>query len=175
LRHIEQFDKRSSNETITYKIDEQDADLFKYSLNPDHTHFILVDDNNMHIKLLKFRVALEKRLQKPLLCRKSKRPMATSLSMQHTNENKSSSSSASFNLNDLAFITTANNRNKSGGGAGAGATGGQNENEPKLFNHEYDKIPIVCLLIGGGVGSISLVLTKIYQGIPVLTFKGKTL
>ena len=38
--------------------------------------------------------------------------------------------------------------------------------------NEYDKIPIVCLLIGGGVGSISLVLTKIYQGIPILVFKG---
>ena len=87
--------------------------------------------------------------------------MATSLSMQHTNaENKSSSSSASFNLNDLAFITSSNSKT------------GRNENDTKQLSHEYDKIPIVCLLIGGGVGSISLVLTKIYQGIPVLTFKG---
>ena len=35
-----------------------------------------------------------------------------------------------------------------------------------------DKIPVVALLIGGGVGSVSLVLTKIYQGIPILIFKG---
>jgi methyl coenzyme M reductase alpha subunit len=35
-----------------------------------------------------------------------------------------------------------------------------------------DAIPIVVLLIGGGVGSISLVQSKLIQCIPVLVFKG---
>ncbi len=57
---------------VNHKIDEPEPSL--HSLNPDHTHFILVDDDNMHIKLLKFRVALEKRLQKPIFNnRKAKR------------------------------------------------------------------------------------------------------
>lgn len=160
LRNIEQFKRGSSNETIAYKIDEQDADSFKYSLNPDHTHFILVDDDNLHIKLLKFRVALEKRLQKPIFCRKSKRSVATLAHSTHTNTNydkaSSLSSSNSFNLTDLSFIHSNSTVS----------------NEESKQVHEYDKIPIVCLLIGGGIGSISLVLTKIYQGIPVLAFKG---
>ena len=87
----------------------------------------------MHIKLLKFRVALEKRLQKPMFNRKSKR------------------SAVHFDkiTTDLASDESKTNQEQS-----------------------YDKIPIVSLLIGGGVGSISLVLTKIYQGIPTLVFKG---
>lgn len=93
-------------------------------MNPDHTHFILVDDENIPIKLLKFRVALEKRLQFPFLNKNSKK--------------------SQLNLSDNKIITEISN----------------------------DKIPIVSLLIGGGVGSISLVLTKIYQHSPILVFKG---
>lgn len=164
LRNIDQFKRGTSNETIVYKIDEQDGDSSKYSLNPDHTHFILVDDDNLHIKLLKFRVALEKRLQKPIFCRKSKRSGATIANVSHMNfssdKASSSSSNNSFSLNDLTLIH-GNNIN------------GSNLNEDlSKQGHESDKIPIVCLLIGGGIGSISLVLTKIYQGIPVLAFKG---
>lgn len=93
-------------------------------MNPDHTHFILVDDENIHIRLLKFRVALEKRLQFPFLNRNNKKSQA--------------------NLDDDKLIAEIT----------------------------IDKIPIVSLLIGGGVGSISLVLTKIFQHTPILVFKG---
>jgi hypothetical protein len=104
-------------------------------LNPDHTHFILVDDDNMHIKLLKFRVALEKRLQRPIFNKKLKRSYA--------------------NLDKLVNETFHDDTKLQA----ESAIGDQ-------------KIPIVCLLIGGGVGSLSLVLTKIYQSIPILIFKG---
>ena len=112
---------------INYKIDEQDVSSF-YSLNPDHTHFILIDDEKTSsVDLLKFRVALEKRLQKPILSRKIKsQPL----------ENQESDKQVAGNENS------------------------------------HDKIPIVSLLIGGGIVSINLVLTKIYQGIPILVFKG---
>ena len=76
----------------------------------------------MQIKLLKFRVALEKRLQKPIF-----------------NHRKTKRSNA-----HLETLVT--------------------EQSKANHEHEYDKIPIVSLLIGGGVGSVSLVLTKIYQG-----------
>ena len=92
-----------------------------------------MDDDNIHLKLLKLRVGLEKRLQKPIVHRKQRR------STPHLESN----------LVDLPII----------------------HEESKSLN-EDDKIPIVCLLIGGGVGSISLVLTKIYQDIPILVFKG---
>ncbi len=112
---------------INYKIEEQDAAPDLYSLNPDHTHFILVDDEKSHVELLKFRVALEKRLQKPILTRKIKsQPLENQEDGKQVIENENS----------------------------------------------HDKIPIVSLLIGGGIVSINLVLTKIYQGIPILVFKG---
>ena len=111
---------------VNYKIEEHDISACiepLFSLNPDHTHFILVDDDNMNVKLLKFRVALEKRLQKPIL-----------------NYRKLKRSTANFD---------------------------------NVFSDEsmHDRIPLVSLLIGGGIGSISVVLTKIYQGIPILVFK----
>ena len=34
---------------INYKIEDQESDEHNYSLNPDHTHFILVDDENTHV------------------------------------------------------------------------------------------------------------------------------
>ena len=115
---------------INYKIEDQESDEHNYSLNPDHTHFILVDDENTHVDLLKFRVALEKRLQKPILNRKSKNRVEPN----------------------------AKDDEK------------QAKEDPEDSSH--DKIPIVALLIGGGIVSINLVLTKIYQGIPILVFKG---
>lgn len=120
-----------SQENVTYKIDEQDAS--SHSLNPDHTHFVLVDDDNVHIKLLKFRVALEKRLQRPILNRKAKK------------------SNPNFDNMTTEIV---------------------NDESKNSIETSHEKIPIVSLLIGGGIGSISLVLTKIYQGIPILVFKG---
>jgi len=168
LKNIDQF-KKCSNDTITYKIDEQDNDLFKYSLNPDHTHFILVDDDNLHIKLLKFRVALEKRLQKPIFTRKSKRTTVPTLNLNNNfSQTNLSTSSSSFNLiNDLTFVTNTEPPETK-----LQQQQQQQQLQSTNSSNEYDKIPIVCLLIGGGVGSISLVLTKIYQGIPVLALKG---
>lgn len=119
-------------------MEEQESSSHAFFLNPDHTHFILVDDDNFHIKFLKFRVALEKRLQKPLLNRRSKKSLA--------------------NLeNSKNELTREESRTS---------------HEGSSSSTSYDKIPIVSLLIGGGIGSISLVLTKIYQGIPILVFKG---
>lgn len=46
------------------------------------------------------------------------------------------------------------------------------EQPPANLNQNQERIPIVSLLIGGGVGSISLVLAKINQSTPVLVFKG---
>ncbi len=88
------------------------------------------------MKLIKFRVALEKRLQKPSFNKKLKRSAA--------------------NLENIV-------------------------NEEVRLQHQQssvdcatcsDKVPLVSMLIGGGIGSISVVLTKIFQGIPVLVFKG---
>jgi hypothetical protein len=98
---------------INYKIDDQDSgDNSLHSLNPDHTHFIIVDDEKTHVDLLKFRVALEKRLQKPVLSRKVK-----SLPVDN------------------------------------------NETRKQVIESEasHDKIPIVSLLIGGGIVSVNLV------------------
>jgi hypothetical protein len=90
----------------------------------------------MHIKLLKFRVAFEKRLQKPIF-----------------NHRKAKRSNAQFEN-----LTTDVINNE--------------ESKVTQDSASNNKIPIVSLLIGGGVGSVSLVLTKIYQGIPILIFKG---
>lgn len=114
-------------------MDESESDVQKFDLNPDHTHFILVDDDGVQTKLLEFRVALEKRLRKPLLQRRFKRPIS---------ENADT-------LNNVS-----------------------NEEFKSTTESPYDTIPIVCLLLGGGVGSISLVQTKLMQGIPILVFKG---
>jgi hypothetical protein len=113
-----------------YHIGDSDADLQKFELNPDHTHFILVDDDGSQSKLLEFRVALEKRLRKPLLHRRFKRFHADNTEMS------------------------------------------PEELKPVGIETPFDTIPIVCLLIGGGVGSVSLIQTKLMQGIPVLVFKG---
>ncbi len=117
-----------NQELVSYKI-EEDSNEPMFSLNPDHTHFILVDDDNINVNLLKFRVALEKRLQRPIPNRKLKRSTANLENMIHEEAKMTESST-------------------------------------------QDKIPLVSLLIGGGIGSISVVLTKIYQGIPILVFKG---
>lgn len=95
---------------------------------------MLVDDDNVHIKLLKFKVALSKRLQKPIINRKTKR--------------------SNNNFENLPTEITSV------------------ESKAALIEPMHEKIPIVSLLIGGGIGSISLVLTQIYQGIPILVFKG---
>jgi hypothetical protein len=115
-----------------YHLHESEHNMHQFELNPDHTHFILVDDDGVHSKLLEFRVALEKRLQKPIFQRKSKRANAD---------------------------------------AAAASVQRLQSSELNVYS-PYDAIPIVCLLIGGGVGSISLVQTKLMQGIPVLVFKG---
>lgn len=93
----------------------------------------MIDDDGVHSKLLEFRVALEKRLQKPIFQRKSKRLNA---------DNNNSNSCTSDELKSTSDHV------------------------------QYDLIPNVCLMIGGGIGSLSLVLTKITQGVPVLIFKG---
>jgi hypothetical protein len=121
---------------VNYKIEEDSNEpvhsppVAHFSLNPDHTHFILVDDDNINVNLLKFRVALEKRLQRPMPNRKLKRSTVNLENMIH-DENRLVENSSS-----------------------------------------HDRIPLVSLLIGGGIGSISVVLTKIFQGIPILVFKG---
>lgn len=113
-----------------YKIQEQDSapnsELF--SLNPDHTHFILVDDEGIIMKFLKFRVAFEKRLQRPVIYR---------------NKLKRSTANLENMINDESMKSSLD-----------------------------DKIPLVNLLIGGGVGALSVVLTKLHQGLPILVFKG---
>lgn len=119
-----------AQEMVTYKIEDQETNSQDFFLNPDHTHFILVDDDNIHLKLLKFRMALEKRLQIPMLIKKSKKSNAAAPNEVITDEVKTVDSSP------------------------------------------YEKIPLVSLLIGGGIGSISVVLTKINQVTPVLVFKG---
>jgi hypothetical protein len=139
----------------TYKIEESESSLHNLDLNPDHTHFVLVDDNNVHLKLLKFRVALEKRLQMPIVMRKSKRaadlgsipvvPPAPPLPIE---------SAPQEDLSSRPRLPSTS------------------EQQPANPNQNQERIPIVSLLIGGGVGSISLVLAKINQSTPVLVFKG---
>jgi hypothetical protein len=102
----------------------------RYELNPDHTHFILVDDGGQNSKMLEFRIALEHRLQKPITFRRPKRN---------------------------PYLLKGSTRLDS---------------NPGSSQDEYETIPVVCLLIGGGVGSISLVLTKLMQNTPILAFKG---
>lgn len=139
----------------TYKIEESESSLHNLDLNPDHTHFVLVDDNNVHLKLLKFRVALEKRLQMPIVMRKPKRaadlgatpvvPPAPPLPIESTPQE---------DLSSRPRLPSTS------------------EQPPANPNQNQERIPIVSLLIGGGVGSISLVLAKINQSTPVLVFKG---
>ena len=112
-------------------IGDSDKSTQKFELNPDHTHFILVDDEGVPSRLLEFRVALEKRFRQPLLTKRLKRVCT-----------------------DNSDIV-------------------QEELKLSSEHSSNDAIPIVCLLIGGGVGSISLVQSKLMQCIPVLVFKGK--
>lgn len=145
---------------MTYKIEESESSTPDLYLNPDHTHFILVDDDNIHLKLLKFRVALEKRLQNSLLGRKTRKSMpasepvfvvSTTLPSVNECDEKSTISSQPPPEPPPVVSTTA-------------ATDQQ--------QNQQERIPMVSLLIGGGVGSISLVLAKINQCTPVLVFKG---
>jgi hypothetical protein len=118
---------------VQYALDNSEGEQNRYELNPDHTHFIVVDDDGMHAKMLEFRIALENRLQKPITLRRQKRNQSVPNGFNQT-------------------IT---------------------KNRPELNEAQlYETIPVVCLLIGGGVGSISLVLTKLMQNIPILVFKG---
>jgi hypothetical protein len=129
---------------VMYKIEEggETSNSQEFYLNPDHTHFILVDDGNIHLKLLKFRVALEKRLQIPILIRKPKKSNLTAANNNGNNNNNSNETNE-----EAAKVDTVDSLSR-------------------------EKIPIVSLLIGGGIGSISVVLTKINQVTPVLVFKG---
>lgn len=106
-----------------------------------------MDDDNVHLKLIKFRVALEKRLQSPLLGRKLKRQ-------------------AAVNGENVPLLSVPTNSQE-------GQLQPQPPPSPKpLPPREQEHIPMVSLLIGGGIGSISLVLAKINQSTPVLVFKG---
>lgn len=146
---------------MTYKIEESESNMHSLDLNPDHTHFILVDDENIHLKLLKFRVALEKHLQNSIFGRKSRNksmpqsdpvfvvssPLPVVKECVEEKHSPTPETPTATTTTVPAPLETGNEQNQ-------------------------DKVPIVSLLIGGGVGSISLVLAKINQSTPVLVFKG---
>lgn len=148
-------------EIVTYKIEEPESSLHNLDLNPDHTHFILVDDDNIHLKLLKFRVALEKRLQNPILARKSKKQ----LNPTGVPSEKASNNNNNNNVNQTANSVGQNEDNTN-------VASNSNQITETKISPAPERIPIVSLLIGGGIGSISLVLAKINQATPVLVFKG---
>lgn len=189
LKYSELFESNASKRgVITYKIDDQDVNLNANAnansdgskldnyLNPDHTHFILVDDDNSDLKLIKFRVALEKRLQKPVIHKRSKRPAAHGNFDPSSLSNGSHSQSAQDPMAMMKpnLLDRNNSNNDTSASLPTTAVNGVDDNvgSPPGAVNTCPMIPIVCLLIGGGIGSISLVLSKIYQGIPILIFKG---
>lgn len=170
-----------AKEVVTYKIEESESSSPDLDLNPDHTHFILVDDDNIHLKLLKFRVALEKRLQNSAIGRKLLRksmPTTTSINTTVTNAAAQIAEPTGFVLStQLPAVNECDEKSTSspppgevfGGATGGGQSGGE---APTVGEQNQERVPTVSLLIGGGVGSISLVLAKINQSTPVLVFKG---
>lgn len=120
---------------------------YKFDVNPDHTHFIIYDDE-------------------------SKKPMSMDASLSNLNHDEHMLSRDEFRSKLEYLFTRSLSYYKRQLTKGLNCEDEEEEDDLMRPNIENRQVPMVCLMIRGDLNSLSEIEYKIRKEIPVIVFKG---